>query len=722
MLVLALGVGFFISLSRFLSRHDQVVASLARHHAIAKVILTIVTDPATHAASVRGSMLRPESVSFNARLSRIEMSDRVYVTRVPVYVIADRAWLGLLPGTRVQVEASFIPTIADVAATLRARAPPQIIRKPNVLERWAGRIRSGLSHSVDSLPADPRGLLPGLVIGDTSRVSRSLNDDMRTTGLTHLVAVSGANLAIVAALVTSLLRRTRVSRRFRSPIAISAIVLFVIVVRPQPSVLRAAAMACVVLVAASLGVKASAIPALATAIFVLLLIDPTQSISYGFALSVFATAGLLLLAPGWSRALERHLPRWLAQAIAIPLAAQAMCAPLIVALSGQVSIVAVLANAIAGPLVAPATILGLGTALVSQFNEEIATFIAHIAALPTMAISGIAHRFAALPFAAIAWPKSFFGVLLLAVITVALVILAKRAARSRRILIGTIVVFLSLLLPSLSHPGWPPKEWTLLACDVGQGDGLLLNLGQHSAIVIDAGPDVHLISKCLDELEIRIVPLLILTHDHADHVEGLPGVLRHRKVGRIWITPLDEPKGEFRRILKWAKKIPITHVGAGIRLRIGDYQIETLWPNGVEDSPNNASIATLITKSTLNQSPLRLFLAGDLEAPAQANLLASWRNHPEWGEIKVDLLKICHHGSANQDPNFLSALSPRVAVISVGKGNMYGHPAATTLSALQRLGVYVVRTDQSGSLAVAQRARDLVVVARGHRAWDARRR
>jgi len=545
---------------------------------------------------------------------------------------------------------------------------------------------------------------------------------MRTTGLTHLVAVSGANLAIVAALVTSLLRRTRVSRRFRSPIAISAIVLFVIVVRPQPSVLRAAAMACVVLVAASLGVKASAIPALATAIFVLLLIDPTQAISYGFALSVFATAGLLLLAPGWSRALERHLPRWLAQAIAIPLAAQAMCAPLIVALSGQVSIVAVLANAIAGPLVAPATILGLGTALVSQFSGDIATFTAHIAALPTMAISGIAHRFAALPFAAIAWPKSFFGVLLLAVITVALVILAKRAARNRRIFIGTIVVFLSLLLPSLSHPGWPPKDWTLLACDVGQGDGLLLNLGQHSAIVIDAGPDVHLISKCLDELEIKIVPLLILTHDHADHVEGLPGVLRHRKVGRIWITPLDEPKGEFHRILKWAKKIPITHVVAGIRLRIGDYQIETLWPNGIEDSPNNASIATLITKSTLNQTSLRLFLSGDLEAPAQANLLASWRSHPEWGEIKVDVLKICHHGSANQDPNFLSALSPRVAVISVGKGNMYGHPAATTLTALRRLGAYVARTDQSGSLAVVQRARDLFVVARGHRAWDARRR
>jgi competence protein ComEC len=481
-------------------------------------------------------------------------------------------------------------------------------------------------------------------------------------------------------------------------------------------------MACVVLVAAGLGVKASAIPALATAIFILLLIDPTQAISYGFALSVFATAGLLLLAPGWTRALERHMPKWLAQSIAIPLSAQAMCAPLIVALSGQVSIIAVVANALAGPLVGPATILGLGAALVSQINMGLATFTAHFAALPTMMISGIAHRCAALPFAAIAWPKSLFGVLLLAAITIALVVIAKRATPTRRVVVTSVLVVVSFLLPSLSHPGWPPKDWTLLACDVGQGDGLLLNLGEHSAIVIDAGPDVRFIEKCLDELKITKVPLVILTHDHADHVEGLPGVLRHRKVGAIWITPLDEPTGEFHRIIKWAKKIPITHVHSGIRVQIGDYRIETLWPNGVEDSPNNASIATLITKSTANQRNLRLFLGGDLEAPAQANLLASWLHHQEWGQTKVDILKICHHGSSNQDPNFLLALNPRVAVISVGKENRYGHPADSTLAAMARLGVFVARTDLSGSIALAQRTQGLVVVARGHRAWDARRR
>ncbi|OIQ75436.1 ComEC family competence protein [mine drainage metagenome] len=353
---------------------------------------------------------------------------------------------------------------------------------------------------------------------------------------------------------------------------------------------------------------------------------------------------------------------------------------------------------------------------------SVATLTAHLAALPTMVISGIAHRCAALPFAAIAWPKNFFGVLLLAAITVALVLLAKRVKFSRQVHCVLAVLLISILVPSLSHPGWPPKDWTLLACDVGQGDGLVLNLGEHRAIVIDAGPDPRLIGKCLDELKIKSVPLVILTHDHADHVEGLPGVLRHRKVDSIWITPLDEPRGEFHRISRWAKSIPVTHVRAGIRVRIGGYRIETLWPNGIEDSPNNSSIATLITRASPQRSPLRLFLGGDLEAPAQAVLLETWRHHPEWGPTRVDLVKICHHGSANQDPNFLTALRPRVAVISVGKANMYGHPARNTVAALVRLGVYVARTDESGSVAIAQRAQGLAVVARGHRAWDARRR
>lgn len=721
LLLLAMAAGFGISFTRYLARHDPVITALARGHASVRVILTLTTDPAIRSAGVRGSVRVPESVSFTGRLTQIETPDKTYTTRVPVFVRADRRWLGLLPGTKVAANATVIPTMSEAAALLWIRPPPQILAQPNLFERWAGRVRAGLSHAAESLPADPRGLLPGLVIGDISLVPRSLDADMRTTGLTHLVAVSGANLAIVAALAGALLRRIRISYRFRPLITGLSIALFVVIVRPQPSVLRAGAMACVVLVATAFGIKSAAVPALAAAIFLLLLIDPTQAVSYGFALSVFATAGLLLIAPHWRTALARFMPNWLAEVIAVPLAAQVMCAPLIVALSGQVSIVAVLANALASPFVAPATVLGLGAALVSQFSGTLASALAHLAAVPAMAISGIAHRFAGLPFAAIAWPKSLIGVVLLAAITVAIVAVAKRAARSRMLLVLSFAALIALLLPSLWHPGWPPKDWTVIACDVGQGDGLVLNLEHGRAVVIDAGPDPRLIDGCLNELKITEIPLVILTHDHADHVEGLPGVLSGREVGAIWLTPLDEPRGEYLRVLDWAKKVPVLHVRAGIRLELKPYLLETLWPNGAEDSPNNSSIATLITRRLPGTPPLRLFLGGDLEQPAQSRLLASWQAHPEWGGTQIDILKVCHHGSANQDPGFLAALRPRVAVVSVGSGNRYGHPARSTITTLERLGVHVVRTDETGSIALGQREANLVVVTRGHRAWDARR-
>ncbi len=721
MLLLAVAAGFLISFTRYTARHDPLVTALARDHANARVTLTLTADPVIGRPRVHGSVRVPESVSFTGRLSRIETPEKTYTTRVPVSVRADRRWLGLLPGTKVIADATVIPTMAKTAALLWIRSPPQILTRPNLIERWAGRVRAGLSRSAESLPTDPRGLLPGLVIGDTSQVPRSLDADMRTTGLTHLVAVSGANLAIVAALTGALLRQARISYRFRPFITGLSIVLFVVIVRPQPSVLRAGAMACVVLVATAFGIKSAAVPALAAAIFLLLLIDPTQAVSYGFALSVFATAGLLLIAPRWRIALARFMPSWLAEAIAVPLAAQAMCAPLIVALSGQVSIVAVPANALAGPLVAPATVLGLSAALVSQFSGVLASALAHLAAVPTLAISGIAHRFAGLPFAAMAWPKSLIGVLSLALITLAIVAVAGRAARSRMLLMVSFAALLALLMPSLWHPGWPPKDWTLITCNVGQGDGLVLNLERGRAVVIDAGPDPRLIDGCLTELKITEVPLVILTHDHADHVEGLPGVLSGRKVGAIWLTPLDEPRGEYLRVLDWAKKVPVLQVGAGIRLELKPYLLETLWPNEAEDSPNNSSIATLITKRMPGAQPLRLFLGGDLEQPAQSRLLASWQAHPEWGGTHIDILKVSHHGSANQDPEFLAALRPRVAVVSVGTGNRYGHPARSTIATLERLGVHVVRTDETGSIALGQRGADLVVVTRGHRAWDARR-
>jgi competence protein ComEC len=189
--------------------------------------------------------------------------------------------------------------------------------------------------------------------------------------------------------------------------------------------------------------------------------------------------------------------------------------------------------------------------------------------------------------------------------------------------------------------------------------------------------------------------MVVLTHFHADHVEGLPGVLRGRRVGEIVVGPYGQPAPERARVQRWAAaaRVPIRVVTVGEQVRVGPLAWRVLWPRrvieGEGSTPNNASIVMLV-----HSAGVLLLLCGDIEPAAQRALLESWAARP------VDVLKVAHHGSAYQAPELLAALRPRVAVISVGAGNDYGHPAPRTLHALARLGAVVRRTDLDGTIAV----------------------
>jgi competence protein ComEC len=234
-------------------------------------------------------------------------------------------------------------------------------------------------------------------------------------------------------------------------------------------------------------------------------------------------------------------------------------------------------------------------------------------------------------------------------------------------------------------------------CDVGQGDALALAAGPGAAVVVDTGPDPALAGRCLRELRITSVPLLILTHFHADHADGLPGVLRGRRVGAIETSVLDEPAGEAARVRREAAAagVPEVRAAAGEERRLGALSWRVLWPppdaaSLPDDNPNDASVALLV-----HASGLTLLLMGDLEPSAQEELLAEVPDLP-----RVDVLKVAHHGSAHQDPELLARARPRLALISVGRGNPYGHPAARTVTALRALGAVVLRTDLDGPIAV----------------------
>ena len=254
----------------------------------------------------------------------------------------------------------------------------------------------------------------------------------------------------------------------------------------------------------------------------------------------------------------------------------------------------------------------------------------------------------------------------------------------------------------------------MVACDIGQGDALVLSVGQGTAVVIDAGPDPRLVDACLRRLHVSTVPVLLLTHFHADHVDGLDGVLRRRSVGAVEVSPLHEPVAQWRAVVAATRgrRIPVAPVVMGEHVRIGPLEWDVLWParviRGEGSDPNNASIVLLV-----QSRGLRLLFTGDVETAAQRALLAALPGGVLPGG-PVDVLKVAHHGSAAQAPELLAVAAPRAAVVSVGADNDYGHPAPATMATLAAAGVATWRTDRSGDVAVvATAAGGLRVVGRG---------
>jgi competence protein ComEC len=253
---------------------------------------------------------------------------------------------------------------------------------------------------------------------------------------------------------------------------------------------------------------------------------------------------------------------------------------------------------------------------------------------------------------------------------------------------------------------WPGGDWDVANCDIGQGDSSVINLGNHRGIVIDVGPDAALEDSCLKALGINEIPLLILTHFHADHVEGLPGLLKRRSVGQVWVSNNTDPIFESTRVQSWLKGIKVSVVTRGMQTSVSSVAIKVLWPltttqqfasnPGDGSSINNSSIAAMISTSDFS-----FFAAGDIEPPVQEILRADVTH--------VDIYKVCHHGSKYQDPELMALLSPSIAMISVGTGNTYGHPAPQTVAALTRLGARVVRTDTDGAIAISAKKHRLSI-------------
>ena len=661
-----------------------------------QITAQLITDPNRTTPKVSGHNFMTSNWSFLASAIELETSAGTYRLKIPIRVLSPaKNLVGLLPGQTISGRAVLVKSKeARVAALVLFQGEVKI---ETTASRWArslGEIRIGLRDA--SGDGDAGALIPGMVLGDTSKQSAEFKLAMKRSGLAHLVAVSGANFAIVSGFVLWLMQFLFRNRNYRIGATALSLIFFIALVRPSPSVLRAAAMAAVVLVAMSHRHAADSLPALGFAIAAVVIADPWQSRDAGFALSVLATGGLLLAAPKIITFFARFVPRKFAEALAPPIAATLFCSPVLVALTGYLSPMSVIANLLAAPAVAPITVLGFIATLINPILPGVAGLLILIIRIPAAFIGLVAKGSAS--FSVLELGKGASGFLVIAVAAICIWIFRTFFKNHRKAIAISLIVLLAAGNWSARFPG---IDWQVGNCDIGQGDAMVINLGNHRGVVIDVGPDPQLIDKCLKQFGITQVSILVLTHFHADHIEGLPGLLKERTVGQVWVSPQIDPAFESERVQRWLKVIPQIPVTAGLRTQIlsnrGSINFQVLWPKlGAQDSPNNSSIVMQI-----NSADFSLLAAGDIEPIAQSQLVQQLS--------QVDMYKVAHHGSRYQDLNFMKALSPRISIISVGKDNTYGHPAPQTIVALSRIGSTVYRTDQDGALAINARRHQVKV-------------
>jgi competence protein ComEC len=575
------------------------------------------------------------------------------------------------------------------------------------------------------LPDPEASLLQGILLGIKTAIPDALYGDFNATGTSHIIVISGANLLIVAALFSRSFGRLLGKRRAYW-FTMAGLVLYVLLVGADPVVTRAGVMAGLFVTARHLGRQSTAyVSLLASAVF-LTLINPLALWGVGFQLSFAATLGLILFTAPIEGLFERGLTRFVSReqaqkgirylndVLIVTLAAMILVIPLVIYHFGRLSLVAPIANLLILPVQAPIMITG-GVATLTgliPFLEPVARVIAWVPWLCLAYTSWVVSIMAAWPFASIqightsaGWLLAYYVLLL----GIAWTVSHREGSASRLWTWATsrasskVILGLSLaaaILSWLAVLQLPDGRLHVAFLDVGQGDAILVTTPQGQQILIDGGPNPTALTSALGKqmpFWDRSIDLLLMTHPDGDHTTGLTAVLSRYTVGQ-WLdsgcVDNDPTYIECQRLLQ-ATMVPRHSVRAGDQVELGEgLVLEVLHPPSElmtgtpSDSNNNSVVLRLVWKEA------SVLLTGDLEAEGEQLLLRS--SQP----LNANVLKIGHHGSAGAStPQFLSAVSPDLAVISVGADNDFGHPDQAVLERLaHQSNLTILRTDEQGTV------------------------
>lgn len=557
---------------------------------------------------------------------------------------------------------------------------------PSVLVQWRARFET----ATEGLSDDARGLVRGMVVGDTSAMPPSQVQDMRVAGLAHLTAVSGAHFAILIMATGALLAAGGMPRGVRAIAILVVASTFAVLVGPEASVLRALGMAVAVALALVWGRPARGLAALTTSVIVLLVVEPALSRSLGFAMSVLAVGAIVLWAPRVAALLAKVVTPALARIAAIPIAAQTAVTPVLVVIDPHIGAYAVIANLAAGVAVLPAMLAGAVTLACAAVSVPVAQLTAGIAGICAGAISTVARTAASAPGSWVQWPAGVWGVA--AAIAVALLMVcatARLSSRSRSLVIAAATAVVLIASIGVRDQSGPVMEgWDVALCDVGQGDMMLVRAGQGAAIVIDTGPPDGGAAQCLRRHGIERVPLLILTHPHQDHDGAVVAVLATAEVDEAWVSGAGAD-GPAAHVLAGAGvSVEVPEPGSVHRAGAAEVTVLSQAHARPDVEGNDASVVVHTTAGATTALAL-----GDLEEGGQralAGLLPAG--------ITVDVVKVAHHGSADQSPELIARIDAAVAMISAGRDNRHGHPTDSALELYGATAATVLRTDLCGDL------------------------
>ncbi len=651
-------------------------------------------------------------VTGSPRVSSFAVSAVGQVERFGRRPLRERVWLDLPPGKKpaigavlelsAEIESPKGPSSSGfdqrawlarqgIHVVLRASAWRRVGRRGGVAG-FGDRLRERLARSlVTGLKGERRGLVLGFVLGEDEGLPDGLRQSFRRSGLYHLLAVSGQNIAFLVAGVLGIAWLCGIPRRLGEVLALTTIGAYVLVVGWQPSVVRAA-------VAGGLASLAwlAARPRdrwyfLLLGALTLLVWNPRSVYDPGFQLSFAAVIAIFVLVKPLERLLEKTpLPTPLRAPIAVSTGCTLLTTPVMVFQFGKVPVYGVLANVAVEPVVPLVLFLGLACVLVAPLAPLAAQALAFLNGLLAAYIAFWARLVGTLPGAQVG--RAHLLRLLLVVFFLALwpFLLRPRLPRLA-------VLALTALIPLW---GWqnrprpvslapPPAGLRATFLDVGEGDSTLLQTSD-GAVLIDAGPPEANVAGQLKRLGIRRIDVLVLSHPHRDHVGGAAEVLRRLDVGLVLDSGIPSSDSDERTALAEAARrgVPKKLGRAGQELDLGDLRLRILSPtdnsaNAAGDA-NEAAIVVLASYGSVD-----LLLPADSESPFTLPLALP----------PVELYKVAHHGSADEGlPQLLDRLDPRIAIISVGD-NDYGHPTPSTLAALSEDPERsVFRTDQDGRL------------------------